>query len=63
MLQIVLFRVWLNIQFPRLAIPIGVVIDKLLEEEKRAAAGNPPMHVGYEELHRVAFGMPFISKT
>lgn len=63
MLQIVLFRVWLNIQFPRLAIPIGPIIDKLLEEDKRAAAGKPPIHVGYEELYRVAFGMPLIRKT
>ena len=54
MLQIVLFRAWLNLQYPRLATPIGLLIDKLLEEEKRAAAEM--RHVNYEEVYRVVFG-------
>lgn len=57
MLQIVLFRAWLNLQYPHLSTPIGPLIDKLREEEKRADAGMPPMdRVSYEELYRLAFG-------
>lgn len=61
MLQIVLFTVWLNIRYPRLAVPIGPIIDKLLEEEKRAKRGELP--ISYAELYRVAFGLPFSRRT
>lgn len=60
MLQIVLFTVWLNIRYPRLAVPIGPIIDKLLEEEKRAKRSELP--ISYADLYRIAFGMPFTSK-
>ena len=60
MLQIVLLRAWLNIECPHLATPIGPLIDKLLEAQKRANAGMPPVDdVGYEGLYRIAFGTEF----
>lgn len=54
MLQIVLFRAWLNLKYPSLATPIGPIIDKLLVEEQKRKRGELP--ISSEELYRVIFG-------
>ena len=57
MLQIVLFRAWLNLQYPRLATPIGPLIDRLLKAEHKRGELSAS-YASHEELYRITF-LPF----
>lgn len=54
MLQIVLFRAWLNLRYPNLATPIRPIIDKLLVEEQKQKRGELP--ISSNELYQLIFG-------
>ena len=61
MLQIILLQAWLNLQYPRLAVPIRRLIDTLLDEQQRGELSSS--YLSHEERYRIAFGLPFMSKA
>lgn len=61
MLRIVLFRAWLNLQYPRLAVPIRPLIDRLLDEQQRGELSSS--YASHEELYRITFELPFSRKS
>ena len=62
MLQIILLQEWLNLQYPRLAVPIRpLIVDTLLDEQQRGELSSS--YLSHEERYRIAFGLPFMSKA
>lgn len=53
LLQTVLFCAYLNLKYPRSAVPLGPLIEKLLEEKR---ATNAEMPSGYEGLYHFVCG-------
>ena len=45
MLEAILFRAWLNYTYPRAAVPIGPLIDRLLAEQRQ--------HDARDEFHEL----------